>query len=118
MKGIVVLLLLAVLPHSLIAILPDTHLGAILLHLYTTANDATARYGTTTGSKNDLYMNTFGNDELKLYNPEVFRILRESSGISESVFHNCLSPESLECLSDQTDSKSGQAFWRYEWLLL
>ena len=93
---------------------PVTHQAARLISFgeegvereYTTSS-----YGSTAGSAQDLYTHMYGN-QIKIYNPEIFKRLREGAGVSKELYQQCLTPDLLECLSEKMDSKSGQALWR------
>lgn len=103
------------------AYMPETHQAArLIVYSELLSNDnklvddryVSVNYGRTAGSRQDVYTLMNG-DEIKSYKPAIFRQLRGYMGISEKLYQSCLNPDFLECLSDKTDSKSGQAFWRY-----
>ena len=88
---------------------PLTHQAARLI-LYGLVSEESGKFGKSKGSKQDLYHQLIGGNQIKVYRPEIFKLIRSNSGISETVYQSSLNPDVLECLS--SDSKSGQAFWR------
>ena len=66
-----------------------------------------AKYGKTRGSSADIYVKSVVGDECKAYRPDLFHKLRTHAGVTEEHYRNCLNPATLECLTETTDSKSG-----------
>ena len=51
----------------------------------------------------------FGEGQVKIYRPNLFRRVRASSSVTEQEFADCISPENLKSMA--ADSKSGLDFW-------
>ena len=68
-----------------------------------------SHFGSTPSTAYDLYVALKGG-QVKTYEPNLFRRIRNNAGVSESAWLSCMNPDQLENVC--ADSKSGQTFWR------
>ena len=105
-----VLLILVIFAHAVANIEPISHRAAryIVKGLQTAELDGS--YGNKPSTARDMYTSIHQQSQIKIYRPELFKMLRSHAGFGESEYLNDLIEDQLECIA--SDSKSGAAFWR------
>ena len=88
---------------------PACHHAARLLRPGLLDSDKIGQPGKTRGGCRDIYV-SYTDGQVKIYRPDLFRVLRNGAGVSDEAFLESIDVAQLHSLA--SDSKSGQAFWR------